>query len=63
MPERVVFDTNVVASGLLWRGKPYQPASPKPRLFAKKMPYGRERQPRGLPCAPAERARHLHRHR
>ncbi len=24
MPERVVFDTNVLISGLLWRGKPYQ---------------------------------------
>ena len=24
MPERVVFDTNVWISGLLWRGKPYQ---------------------------------------
>ena len=24
MPERVVFDTNVWVSGLLWRGKPYQ---------------------------------------
>ena len=24
MPERVVFDTNVMVSGLLWRGKPYQ---------------------------------------
>ena len=24
MPERVVFDTNVMISGLLWRGKPYQ---------------------------------------
>jgi putative PIN family toxin of toxin-antitoxin system len=24
MPERVVFDTNVIVSGLLWRGKPYQ---------------------------------------
>ena len=23
MPERVVFDTNVMISGLLWRGKPY----------------------------------------
>ena len=24
MPERVVFDTNIWISGLLWRGKPYQ---------------------------------------
>lgn len=24
MPERVVFDTNVMISGLLWRGKPYR---------------------------------------
>lgn len=24
MPKRVVFDTNVVISGLLWRGKPFQ---------------------------------------
>ena len=24
MPERVVLDTNIVISGLLWRGKPYQ---------------------------------------
>jgi putative PIN family toxin of toxin-antitoxin system len=24
LPERVVFDTNVWISGLLWRGKPYQ---------------------------------------
>jgi len=24
MPEQVVFDTNVMVSGLLWRGKPYQ---------------------------------------
>jgi putative PIN family toxin of toxin-antitoxin system len=24
VPERVVFDTNVLISGLLWRGKPYQ---------------------------------------
>lgn len=24
MPERVVFDTNILISGLLWRGKPYQ---------------------------------------
>jgi putative PIN family toxin of toxin-antitoxin system len=24
MPERVVFDTNIMVSGLLWRGKPYQ---------------------------------------
>jgi predicted nucleic acid-binding protein len=24
VPERVVFDTNVWISGLLWRGKPYQ---------------------------------------
>ena len=24
MPERVVFDTNIWVSGLLWRGKPYQ---------------------------------------
>ncbi len=24
MPERAVFDTNVLISGLLWRGKPYQ---------------------------------------
>jgi len=24
MPERVVFDTNVIISGLLWRGKAYQ---------------------------------------
>lgn len=24
MPERVVFDTNVQISGLLWRGRPYQ---------------------------------------
>lgn len=24
MPERVVFDTNIMISGLLWRGKPYQ---------------------------------------
>ena len=24
VPERVVFDTNVWISGLMWRGKPYQ---------------------------------------
>ena len=24
MPERVVFDTNIWISGLLWRGRPYQ---------------------------------------
>jgi putative PIN family toxin of toxin-antitoxin system len=24
MPERVVYDTNIWISGLLWRGKPYQ---------------------------------------
>lgn len=24
MPKRVVFDTNIMVSGLLWRGKPYQ---------------------------------------
>jgi putative PIN family toxin of toxin-antitoxin system len=24
VPERVVFDTNIWISGLLWRGKPYQ---------------------------------------
>jgi predicted nucleic acid-binding protein len=24
MPERVVFDTNVVVAGLLWRGKAHQ---------------------------------------
>ncbi len=24
MPDRVVFDTNIWISGLLWRGKPYQ---------------------------------------
>lgn len=24
MPDRVVLDTNVYISGLLWRGKPYQ---------------------------------------
>jgi predicted nucleic acid-binding protein len=24
MPERVVFDTNIWISGLLWRGKAYQ---------------------------------------
>ena len=24
MPERVVFNTNILISGLLWRGKPYQ---------------------------------------
>ena len=24
MPERVVLDTNILISGLLWRGKPYQ---------------------------------------
>ena len=24
MPERVVYDTNIWVSGLLWRGKPYQ---------------------------------------
>jgi len=24
VPERVVFDTNILISGLLWRGKPYQ---------------------------------------
>ena len=24
MPERVVFDTNIWISGLVWRGKPYQ---------------------------------------
>ena len=24
MPERVVFDTNVWISGLLWRGRPYR---------------------------------------
>jgi predicted nucleic acid-binding protein len=24
MPKRVVFDTNVIISGLLWRGKAYQ---------------------------------------
>jgi predicted nucleic acid-binding protein len=24
MPERVVFDTNIWISGLLWRGKPHQ---------------------------------------
>jgi putative PIN family toxin of toxin-antitoxin system len=24
VPERVVFDTNIQISGLLWRGKPYQ---------------------------------------
>lgn len=24
MPERVVYDTNILISGLLWRGKPYQ---------------------------------------
>jgi putative PIN family toxin of toxin-antitoxin system len=24
MPERVVFDTNIWISGLMWRGKPYQ---------------------------------------
>jgi len=24
VPERVVLDTNIVISGLLWRGKPYQ---------------------------------------
>jgi len=24
MPPRVVFDTNIIVSGLLWRGKAYQ---------------------------------------
>jgi putative PIN family toxin of toxin-antitoxin system len=24
VPERVIFDTNIWISGLLWRGKPYQ---------------------------------------
>jgi len=24
VPERVVYDTNILISGLLWRGKPYQ---------------------------------------
>ncbi len=24
MPDRVVLDTNIYISGLLWRGKPYQ---------------------------------------
>lgn len=24
MPERVVFDTNIMVSGLLWRGKAYK---------------------------------------
>ena len=24
MPERVVFDTNVIISGLIWRGEPYR---------------------------------------
>jgi predicted nucleic acid-binding protein len=24
VPERVVFDTHILISGLLWRGKPYQ---------------------------------------